>query len=699
MEPNIDLIGEDLFNKIRSRFNNLTLGNAEGIVTNDPSQARFFDFEYKENAKVLGNISISLDENNVSVLYQKDFLEDQDSSTKQHWYGFLKELRMFAKKRLLNFDVRDITKSNLNKRDYQFLSTKSGDSSMNESKLYGTSKTSFQDIGNARLSIKHSQPINAELPAGRTQHIQNIYIENNDGERFKYPLKHLGGARAMARHVAEGGLVHDDFGKHIVELSQELGKLRKFRNYVNRSSVMAEGLSEYSDIVNDRIATVKKTIENLQKPTHYKSIKENFSVAELETVPEELAQNWIDQLTIKQFNEELQDVFPYIYKLISEKTKIQELGPVDLIERPEHGSNIKIVKHEMKLPDNFMIVSVESRAQGSVYGLLDQKDKVLHLLGKFGQVDSYVIRPVTTQTLQYHSSGPIDQSGRLTSKYLKMLQKVGSNKKPASENAEFSKRNADDLTEYTDGDKIKFTPFKKALEDGFEMVGITNEFGPMFALMDKQDQTLIIPRELGQAIAIDIYKIRGKKKIHVYSGGISNAGPLTQKYTNYVHSMNQNKPQATENAEFTEFEKWADTTVDNALEQENQIPVTEFVLSMYDRETGQFPKGETAILTAVEKDYGEKYINPAKQFIEAINQKFQEYHGYDTDSDNILYDEEVDVEESGLQYYIGKKKYGKDGMKALAKAGRNGANQEELGKIRDQYIDDSADILRLAGIK
>ena len=120
---------------------------------------------------------------------------------------------------------------------------------------------------------------------------------------------------------------------------------------------------------------------------------------------------------------------------------------------------------------------------------------------------------------------------------------------------------------------------------------------------------------------------------------------------------------------------------------------------MYDRETGQFPKGETAILTAVEKDYGEKYINPAKQFIEAINQKFQEYNGYDTDSDNILYDEERDVEESGLQYYIGKKKYGKDGMEALAKAGKNGANQEELGKIRDQYIDDSADILRLAGIK
>ncbi len=44
------------------------------------------------------------------------------------------------------------------------------------------------------------------------------------------------------------------------------------------------------------------------------------------------------------------------------------------------------------------------------------------------------------------------------------------------------------------------------------------------------------------------------------------------------------------------------------------------------------------------------------------------------------------VEESGLQYYTGKKKYGKDGMAALAKAGREGANQEELGRIKDKYI-------------
>jgi hypothetical protein len=47
--------------------------------------------------------------------------------------------------------------------------------------------------------------------------------------------------------------------------------------------------------------------------------------------------------------------------------------------------------------------------------------------------------------------------------------------------------------------------------------------------------------------------------------------------------------------------------------------------------------------------------------------------------------EDSDVEESGLQYYTGKKKYGKEGMATLAAAGREGASEEELGKIKDKY--------------
>jgi len=44
-----------------------------------------------------------------------------------------------------------------------------------------------------------------------------------------------------------------------------------------------------------------------------------------------------------------------------------------------------------------------------------------------------------------------------------------------------------------------------------------------------------------------------------------------------------------------------------------------------------------------------------------------------------------EVEESGLQAYLGNKKYGKDGMDALRKAGRDGASKEKMANIRAKY--------------
>jgi len=297
---NLENISEDLFNKIRGRFPSVTIGDAEGNVTNVPSDARFFDFEYKEADHVLGKVSITLDEESIAVMYTNDFVANEDQMTRDNWYNFLTELRQFSKKRLLNFDTRNITKNNLNKRDYKFLAqNRIEDEQMTESKLYGTSRVSYQKVGEARIMIKHTESINQESATGRTQKIGKIYVESADGERFMYPYKHLSGARAMAQHVSEGGKPFDDFGKHITSLSEELAKLRKFKTYMGRSAVMAESLSGYMDVVKERIATVKKTVESLQKPSYYKEAFESFEAPTLEEVPADVKENWIDELTIK----------------------------------------------------------------------------------------------------------------------------------------------------------------------------------------------------------------------------------------------------------------------------------------------------------------------------------------------------------------------------------------------------------------
>ena len=332
----LDVIAQDLFNKIRGRFPSITIGTSEGTVTNDPKQARFFDFDFKEGAKV----NVTLDDKNLTVMYNDSLIQNESDMVKKGWFDFMKEMRQFAKKRMLQFDTRDITKNNLDRRDYDYqVKTRPGEQQMSESTMYGTSRNSIQNVGNARVLVKHSKPVNQEQPGARTRDIHSLYVESGEGERFKYPFRHLNGARAMARHVAEGGNQYDDFGKYIVSLSEELSNLRKFKTYMNRSAVMAEGLRGYMDVVNERIDTVKETILKLQKETHYKETFKNFSPTVNEEVPEDVSNSWIDELTIRQFNEELKSVFPYIYKLVSEANKVKELGPEDLDEVSSMGMN------------------------------------------------------------------------------------------------------------------------------------------------------------------------------------------------------------------------------------------------------------------------------------------------------------------------------------------------------------------------
>jgi len=63
--------------------------------------------------------------------------------------------------------------------------------------------------------------------------------------------------------------------------------------------------------------------------------------------------------------------------------------------------------------------------------------------------------------------------------------------------------------------------------------------------------------------------------------------------------------------------------------------------------------------------------------------------------------ESEEVEESGLQAYLGNKKYGKEGMDALRKAGREHAGKEKMANIRAKYdkLDEEDDEDALSEIK
>ena len=625
---NLDLIADELFNKIRGRFPSVTIGDAEGNVTNEPKQARYFDFNFVNEGRPVGKISISLDDKNIAVVYGDDLVANETELTKNNWYDFLKEIRMFARKRALTFDTRDITKSNLNSRDYKFLAkNRGGDDTMTESKMYGTSRISYQDFDGARLMIKHTEGIDQETAGGRAKKVGSLYIESSEGERFKYPYKHITGARAMARHVAEGGNAYDDFGKHIVSMSEEMNKLRKFKTYMGRSAVMAESLSEYVDVVKQRIATVKKTLESLQRPAYYKETFEAFAPAVMEDVPTDVAENWIDQLTIRQFNEELADVFPYIYKLVSEANKAEELGPDDLDESGlQYYTGVK--KHGKEYMKKAAQAGREGASQEELGKLKDKYSKAEKTkeeieieaafetsMGQFTE-DSDVCNECgnpswTTleMTEDEIEEGERHGNSKMYDKCWKGYRKVpgkkagekGSCKKiesfdPAMEPSKQDQLADDLMTAYEKGGEPALAKAMGISDQ--ELDQEINEYGMEHGLHADDDRDDIIQGVIEQMID-------NMDEGNAYAHAVKKAKDSGKKKGDEIDGPDGEK---------IKLEK-----------EEQKTPLGEFILSYFDRENNEFPKGETAILTMVEKDYGNEFIEPAKAFIEKVYQVTEEY--------------------------------------------------------------------------
>jgi hypothetical protein len=341
-------IATDLFYKIRSRFTGLKLGDETGTITINPEEARFFDFDYMQGEAAIGHVSISLAESNsMKVYFSTGITEGMDGDQKTNWYGFLKELRLFAKRRLMAFDTRDITKDNLDQRDYAFLSQHNqpkqqqnnivhqvGESKMNvsESAMYGSKNVSYQKLMDTRLIIKHNQAVMDDTqPGARTRNISALFVENQDGERFKYPFIHLAGARAMQRHVANGGLPYDDVGKGIIGMSEEIAQLKSFGNYVVRNDLMNAMNNGIVEKSSSYLNSLREQIKAISKQTHYEAYRENFQTHTPVEIPQDVVEQFTDQFTVKNFKEDIATVFPVLYRLMKES----EIGYDDIVEMTE----------------------------------------------------------------------------------------------------------------------------------------------------------------------------------------------------------------------------------------------------------------------------------------------------------------------------------------------------------------------------
>lgn len=326
----IELISQDLFDKVRSRYSNLEMGDEDGNVTSDPRTARFFDFDFILSGENLGRVSISVNERGtLKIFYSQGILDGLDTVSQKNWFAFLKEMRNFAKRRLMRFDTRDITKSNLNKNDFQYLAqTGSKEDNMAESKMYGSSMTSYRPLSKAKIIIKHTNPIDVESRGARSRDIKSIFVQNEEGERWKMPVSSVRAAEAMARHVANGGYPHDDHGKKIIEMATEIAKLHAFKRQVGKHDSMNSDANNILERACMKLETLRHEMSSLGKQQYYAAWKESYvpEMSEEFAMDQATMENYKSKFTVSTFKEDLAEFFPLIHRIM------QETGEVDLDE-------------------------------------------------------------------------------------------------------------------------------------------------------------------------------------------------------------------------------------------------------------------------------------------------------------------------------------------------------------------------------
>lgn len=349
---NIENIATELFNKIRSRFSPIFLTDEDGKETDIEKEARLYNFVYKTSDGVQhGPVQVSiLDEKLLSVSFTQKLPRSlDDGEQKLEWEQFVLGMRKFAKRNMLRFDVRDMNKPMLTKRDVkQAVSSKQAkDNAVVEAIQWsGTTRTSIQEFGAARLIVRHSESVNEETPGARSRKIDSIFIETDQGERFRMPYNRLSLGRAMAQHIAHGGRTYDDAGQHILGLAEEMSSLSFFvRSMRNRQFEDTETTGMVESAA-DRYRMLRSDLNRLAKTRNYHKFAESFmphDVNEDDYDIEALKERFVKRM----FDDRLTDALPYVYRAYQQRNTNDRY-----MEEFENWTEATIQEGEYARPDD-----------------------------------------------------------------------------------------------------------------------------------------------------------------------------------------------------------------------------------------------------------------------------------------------------------------------------------------------------------
>lgn len=197
-------LATDIYNVVGSEP--ITLYNEEGNVVYEPEEAQSM---FLKKDQIMINIQEDPDVLEISLS------DGVDARRFEEEYG--SQLRKIAINHVFKYMLRTYGKK-LTPKDF-------AQNTPVLENLYGSTKSSYQKIGGAKVIVRHSTAVNEEKRGARTRNIKQVFVETADGERFKIPHQNLHGARAIAYHLNSGGHHGDGVSNKVFEMVERMDEL------------------------------------------------------------------------------------------------------------------------------------------------------------------------------------------------------------------------------------------------------------------------------------------------------------------------------------------------------------------------------------------------------------------------------------------------------------------------------------------
>jgi hypothetical protein len=324
-------VADRIFDQLKGFGHSITVFDEKGKQTANANKGRYF---YSTDEKF--TVEINQDDNIIKIKYG----ENTDPAKMKKLQNTIRN--GIAKKFILGVDLRPYTGKDIEPKDVDNMLK------VQESltPAAGSMKTSYQQTDGAKLIIRHSKPVNEEVRGSRSRNIKALFVENAQGERFRYPHVHLAGARIMVQHVSEGGMPYDEIGQKIISLSEERNQLLQVARYI-KSNGLQEQANDVQFALGQRLSEIKGLLGRYDSKQLMSDIHEQDET-NLEALQEKLTKNVFDESIgsllpklngyLKEYQSKLQatETFEQLKQQVEEASSI----PVSAIPDLEFNSMV-----------------------------------------------------------------------------------------------------------------------------------------------------------------------------------------------------------------------------------------------------------------------------------------------------------------------------------------------------------------------